>query len=113
VRRLIGYECFETDPEYLLLQSIYEDLRLYFNFFQPVLKLIAKEHMDKKVIKRYDGRAIGDHDTAAPPYQQVMAFKDVPFETKARLTNLYVQLNPAHLRTTIDAKVAKLWKISW
>lgn len=41
-----------------------------------------------------------------------MASKDVPFETKARLTNLYVQLNPAQLRTTIDEKVAKLWKIS-
>jgi hypothetical protein len=27
------------------------------------------------------------------------------------LTNLYVQLNPVHLRTTIDEKVAKLWKI--
>jgi hypothetical protein len=28
------------------------------------------------------------------------------------LTNLYVQLNPVQLRTSIDVKVAKLWKIS-
>jgi hypothetical protein len=104
VRRLIGYDRFETEEEYLLLQSIYADLRLYANFFQPVLKLVSKEHVDKKLIKRYD--------TAATPYQRVLAAKDIPFETKARLANLYVQLNPVQLRTTIDEKVAKLWKIS-
>jgi hypothetical protein len=103
VRRLIGYDRFETEDEYLLLQSIYTDLRLYANFFQPVLKLVSKEHVDKKLIKRYD--------TAATPYQRVLAAHEIPFETKARLTNLYVQLNPVHLRTTIDEKVAKLWKI--
>lgn len=104
VRRLIGYDRFETEPEYLLLQSIYADLRLYANFFQPVLKLVSKEHVDKKLLKRYD--------QAATPFQRVLAAKDIPFETKARLTNLYVQLNPVQLRTSIDAKVDKLWKIS-
>src|SRR5271157_5927152 len=54
VRRLIGYDRFETEDEYLLLQSIYADLRLYTNYFQPVLKLVAKDHVDKKLIKRYD-----------------------------------------------------------
>jgi len=104
VRRLIGYDRFETKAEYLLLQSIYADLRLYANFFQPVLKLVSKEHVDKKLIKRYD--------TAATPFQRVLAAKDIPLETKARLTNLYVQLNPVQLRTSIDVKVANLWKIS-
>jgi hypothetical protein len=103
VRRIIGYDRFETEADYLLLQSIYTDLRLYTNFFQPVLKLIAREPVDKKVIKRYD--------TAATPFQRVLASKAIPFETKARLTNLYVQLNPVQLRTTIDQNVAKLWKI--
>ena len=104
VRRLIGYDRLETEAEYLLLQSIYTDLRLYANFFQPVLKLVSKEHVDKKLVKRYD--------TAATPFQRVLAAKDIPLETKARLTNLYVQLNPVHLRTSIDVKVAKLWKLS-
>jgi hypothetical protein len=104
VRRLIGYDRLETEAEYLLLDSIYADLRLYANFFQPVLKLVSKEHVDKKLLKRYD--------QAATPFQRVLAAKDIPFETKARLTNLYVQLNPVQLRNTIDAKVDKLWKIS-
>jgi hypothetical protein len=105
VRRLIGYDRFETEEEYLLLQSIYAGLRLYANFFQPVLKLVSKEHVDKKLVKCYD--------TAATPFQRILAAKEIPLETKARLTNLYVQLNPVQLRTSIDEKVAKLWKISW
>jgi len=104
VRRLIGYDRLETQAQCSLLQSIYQDLRLYSNFFQPVLKLISKERMDKKTIKRYD--------TAATPYQRVLASTDIPLAAKARLTNLYVQLNPVTLRTTIDQKVDQLWNIS-
>lgn len=104
VRRLIGYDRFETQAQFSLLQAIYEDLHLYFNFFQPVLKLVSKDHVDKKIIKRYD--------TAATPYQRVLLSSDIPLEPKARLTNHYVHLNPAQLRTTIDQKVDKLWKIS-
>lgn len=104
VRQLIGYDRFETETEYNILQSIYTDLRLYSNFFQPVLKLISKEHVDKKVIKHYD--------IAATPYQRVLASNDIQFEVKARLINLYVQLNPVRLRNSIDQKVDTLWNIS-
>ena len=60
--------------------------------------------MDKKNIKRYD--------TAATPYQRVLASTNIPLYAKARLTNLYVQLNPVTLRTTIDQKVDQLCNIS-
>jgi len=104
VRRLIGFDRFDTQTQYLLLQAIYQDLRLYSNFFQPVLKLISKVRVDNKAIKRYD--------IAATPYQRVLASKDIPLEVKANLTNLYIQLNPVKLRTTIDQKVHHLWKIA-
>ncbi|HUI89733.1 MAG TPA: ISNCY family transposase [Anaerolineales bacterium] len=104
VRRWIGYDRLDTQAQALLLQEIYQDLRLYVNFFQPVLKLVAKQHVDNKLIKRYD--------TAATPYQRVLASANVPLEAKARLTNLYVRLNPVLLRTTIDRKVDQLWKLS-
>jgi hypothetical protein len=103
VRRLIGYDRFETQAQYLLLQSIYADLRLYANAFQPVLKLVSKQHVDNKLLKRYD--------QAATPFQRVLAARDIPLQTKALLTHWYVQLNPVQLRTTIDAKIAKLWKL--
>ncbi|RJQ41068.1 MAG: transposase, partial [Anaerolineaceae bacterium] len=48
-----------------LLASIYADLRLYINFFQPVLKLVFKGRVDGKFIKTYD--------KASTPYQRIMA----------------------------------------
>jgi hypothetical protein len=104
VRHTVGYDRWETEPELILLESIYNDLRLYINFFQPVFKLIAKERIGNKTIRRYD--------TVKTPYQRIMERKDIPLEAKARLTNLYVQLNPVTLRHSIDQKVAQLWKIT-
>jgi hypothetical protein len=103
VRHTIGYDRLETPEELALLRSIYTDLRLYINFFQPVLKLVGKERVDGKTIRTYD--------RATTPYRRVLALNSLPLEVKARLTALYVQLNPVTLRTSIDAKVALLWKI--
>ena len=104
VRHTVGYDRWETEQELALLESIYDDLRPYVNFFQPSLKLIAKERMGNKTIKRYD--------TAKTPYQRVLDRTDISFDAKARLVNLYVQLNPAQLRCRMDQKIAQLWKIS-
>jgi hypothetical protein len=104
VRHTVGYDRWETDEEFVILESIHDDLRLYINFFQPSFKLIAKERIGNKTIKRYD--------IAKTPYQRVLERQDISLEAKARLMNLYVQLNPADLRRSIDQKTAKLWKIS-
>lgn len=104
VRHTVGYDRWETEQELAILESIYDDLRLYINFFQPSSKLIAKERIGNKTIKRYD--------TAKTPYQRVLERNDISVEAKARLMNLYVQLNPVELRRSIDQKIAKLWNIS-
>jgi hypothetical protein len=104
VRHTVGYDRWETQQELALLESVYDDLRLYINFFQPSLKLIAKERIGNQTCKRYD--------PAKTPYQRVLERKDISLEAKARLMNVYVQLNPAELRRRIDQKIAKLWKIS-
>jgi hypothetical protein len=104
VRHTVGYDRWETEQELALLESIYDDLRLYINFFQPSFKLIAKERIGNKTIKRYD--------TAQTPYQRVLERNDIPLQTKAQLVHLYLQLNPAELRRRIDQKIAQLWKIS-
>ncbi len=52
------------------------------------------------------------YDPAKTPYRRVLDRKDISLEAKARLVNLYLQLNPAELRRRIDQKTAQLWKIS-
>jgi hypothetical protein len=103
VRHTVGYDRLETPEELALLRSIYSDLRVYINFFQPVLKLVGKERIDGKVVRTYD--------QAQTPYRRVMGLGTIPVEVKARLTAQYVHLNPVSLRTSIDANVARLWKI--
>lgn len=103
VRHTIGYDRLESSDQLALLSSIYADLRLYINFFQPVLKLIAKDRLDGKTIKKYD--------QAKTPYRRVLELDQISVEVKARLAAQYVQLNPVVLRATIDTKVDLLWKI--
>lgn len=103
VRHTVGYDRLESSVELALLASIYADLRLYINFFQPVLKLVGKVRVDGKTIRSYD--------RATTPYRRVLALDSLPVEVKARLTAQFVQLNPVLLRASIDAKVAQLWKL--
>lgn len=104
VRHTVGYDRWETEQELALLESVYDDLRPYINFFQPSFKLIARERIGIQTIKRYD--------RAKTPYQRVIERQDISLEAKARLTHFYIQLNPAQLRRRIDQKTASLWKIS-
>jgi hypothetical protein len=103
VRNVVGYDRLESEAEWLLLKAIYADLRLYVNFFQPVLKLVGKERLGEKVIKHYD--------TATTPYQRVLDSPFVSENVRVYLRLQYVRLNPVTLRNRIDANVAKLWKL--
>lgn len=100
VRHTIGYDRLESADELALLRSIYADLRLYINFFQPVVKLLKKEKVDGRTIRKYD--------QAKTPYRRVLELEEISVEIKARLTNQYVHLNPVTLRNRIDNNVALL-----
>ena len=75
VRHTVGYDRWETEQQLALLESIYDKLRLYINFFQPSFKLIGKERIDNKTIKRYD--------IAKTPYQRVLERKDISLEAES------------------------------
>lgn len=93
VRRLAGYGRLETDKQLTILNQIYDVARLYHNFFQPSLKLLSKERVGAKVIKRYD--------EAKTPYQRVLASDQVEQNVKKRLRETFAQLNPAQLKRKI------------
>ena len=70
VRQIIGYARYQTPEALSPLQSIFQDLRLFVNFFQPVMKLASKPRMGSKVRKT--------RHTAQTPYQRLMASPHVP-----------------------------------
>ncbi len=104
IRRAVGYGRYDTDKELSILNELYVYLRLYVNFFQPVRKLIKKERIGSKVIKRYD--------EAKTPYRRVLASPDIEDEIKVKLKNQYAMLNPAELKRKITKLQNKLLKLN-
>ena len=90
VRRLIGYDRYESPQALALFETIYEDVRLYINFFQPVLKLTDKR----------------------TPYRRVLESPEVVDKDKKSLCQLYATLNPVTLRHRIDENVERLWQLT-
>jgi len=103
VRRLIGYDRYESKEALKLIDTIYADWRLLMNYFQPVRKLIRKERVGAKVRKYYD--------RARTPYQRVLAAPDVNEETKRQLQKLYLGLNPVKIRQRMEENLRKLWSL--
>lgn len=100
VRRAVGYSRYETEEELQVLSHLYESLRLYTNFFQPVMKLAEKERTGSKVKKRYD--------RAETPYERLLQFPSTAAEVKEKLREEYQKLNPAELKRTITRFQNKL-----
>jgi len=104
VRAVIGHLRYDTEKELEVINSLYRgELRLYKNFFQPVMKLKEKIRDKGKVHRKYD--------TPKTPYQRIMESEKIPEENKKELRNLYQRLNPAELKRKIDEKIQRLFKV--
>ena len=93
VRRAVGYLRYDTDGELAMLNELYWHLRLYTNYFQPVMKLIEKTRTGSRVTKRYD--------KPQTPYQRVLQSPHVPDKNKDEMKRQYAKLNPAELKRQI------------
>jgi len=102
VRQVVGYARYESPGALTLLQNVYEDLRLFVNFFQPVMKLESKTRVGSKVRKKYD--------VAQTPCQRLLVSAHVDQSVKQRLSELYTTLNPAELSRRIEENLSKLWR---
>lgn len=102
VRQVVGYLRYDTVEEQAIMNDLYQnELRLYKNFFQPVMKLAAKERIKGKIHKR-QGRAM-------TPYKRLINSKFLSRKRKLALTKIYDSLNPAKLKRAMDAKLALLY----
>jgi hypothetical protein len=95
VRRTVGYYRYDNDAQIALLTELYTHLRLYTNFFQPVMKLLSKTRIGSKIRKCYD--------QPQTPYQRLLAHPDISQDIKLKLTNEFNQLNPAELKRKITS----------
>lgn len=104
IRRYAGYLRYDTEQQLELLGEIYDNVRLFVNFFQPSMKLIKKTRKGSKVSKSYD--------TPQTPYQRMMESEYVSQVVKYRLKSQFDRLNPAELHRKIRSLQDKLFKVS-
>ena len=78
-------------------------MRLYTNYFQPVMKIIEKTRVGSRVKKRYD--------KPRTPYQRVIDFSHGEEGRKEALTKEHLKLNPAELKRQITKLQDKLRRI--
>lgn len=103
IRRHAGYLRYDTEAERSILADLYRnELRLYKNFFQPVIKLVSKTRVKGKIKKKYD--------LPKTPYTRLMESDLVNTDRKEEIKRIYESLNPAALKRSIDAKLTKLQK---
>lgn len=104
VRRNVGYRRYDTPEELEALNELYSYLRLYSNYFLPVMKLTRKERIGSKVKKI--------HDEPRTPLKRVLASPYVEERRKKRVRNIYAELNPAELKRNITRLQEKLVRLN-
>jgi hypothetical protein len=103
VRRLVGYDRYESRAALAALQAVYDPLRLWTNHWQPTLKLIAKERDGARVRKRYD--------TAQTPYRRTLAAADLGPAARQRLDAEHAASGPVALRRRLDHAILDLGRL--
>jgi hypothetical protein len=103
VRRLLGHDRLNSRQAYALLQELYGLLRLQLNFLRPVRKLVSKQRVGAKLIKRYD--------QPRTPYQRLLDSGILVSSARQDLGQVRDRINPAELQRRIAALLRQLWRL--
>jgi len=90
------------------MNQIYEQMWLYYNFFQPVMRLADK------VIVAENGRTTRVKrvfDDARTPFDRLCATDAIPPDQRAVLEAWRQEINPRTLRRNIDAAIQELFQL--
>lgn len=101
IRQYLGYKRFDNPKIVNMLNDIYKNYwSLFFNFFIPSSKIISKERINGKVIKK--------HDKPKTPVDRLLESYTIPYKTKKKLLSLRNTLNPFDLQSSLQAKIIEI-----
>jgi len=105
IRQWLGYDRLDNINIVPLLNNLYtKEWRLFHNFFCPSVKLISKERIGSKNIKR--------HDPPKTPYQRIMESPHIQNAAKLSLSIQLETLNPFLLRKSMDKKMKIIFSVN-
>ena len=102
IRRTLGYGRYDTRQQLNAINNLYRnELRMFNNFFRPVMKIISKEKINNSIYRK-------KYDVAKTPYQRLIESRQMSRDQKQKLTEIYLSLNPVKLKNIIDQKIRKI-----
>lgn len=98
VRAFLGYERLDSVAQTLALNRLYDKMRLYYNLFQPVMRLTEKR---PNTVAGQLSRIKRRYDKARTPFERLCATGAITPERREQLEALRNQTNPRKLRQEI------------
>ena len=105
VRAYLGHERLDTAAQTRALNELYNRIWLYFNFFQPIMRLREKRFvLDEDGTSRVQRR----FDQARTPFERLCGSCTLAADTRGKLEALREQTNPRKLRREIHTRIDRL-----
>jgi hypothetical protein len=108
VRAYLGHRRFDTALQTRTMNALYEKMGLYYNLFQPVMRLAEKTFSptsrDPLHVQRH-------HDQAQTPFHRLCLSGAISPQDKAELEALHCAINPRQLRREIYDLLARLFQL--
>lgn len=108
VRAYLGHDRLDTAAQTRALNELYDRIWLYFNFFQPIMRL-----REKRFVVAEDGtsRVQRRFDQARTPFERLCATGTLSSKTQNRLQSLRARTNPRALRREIYQRIHRLFEL--
>ena len=104
VRKLVGYERYDTDAAVTALNAVYTELRVFQNLFLPTVKLVHKERVGARTRRRYDA--------PQTPLDRVRACPEADRAKVAALVALRDRLDPFVLAARINRLLERVYTLA-
>jgi hypothetical protein len=101
VRAYLGPARFDTAQQTNAINRLYEKMWLYYNFFQPVMRLVEKTVDPSPPGERQPSRIRRRFDRARTPLDRLCETEAISAQQKAQLRALHDQTNPRQLHREI------------
>lgn len=105
VRAYVGYQRLDTIAQVKLLQQLYDQLWLYHNFFQPVMRL------KEKIAQIGTLRSKRVYDQARTPFDRLCATGVLDAALQGQLSTLRETTNPCLVRHAIEDLISQLFAL--
>jgi hypothetical protein len=102
VRHYLGDLRLDTPEQIVALNTLYEQMWLYYNLFQPVLHRCEKTMFGDTVRRKWDAAKI--------PYERLLASSVLSSQQQTCLEQLYEQTNPLQLREALYRQLEAIWQ---